>query len=667
MGTSLDGPEYINDSQRGKGSYRQTMDGILMLQKYGFDVGCIATFTPSSLNLWREVMDFFISERLDFSVHWAMSKPDQMDGAMIFSESEITHIVDLFDYYVANRKKIAISTFDSISRGVLTCENSICTFRDCSRMFLAIDSEGWIYPCQRFCGKTPYRMGHVGETLSLENLYSSPIATDMKKRAAQVKEKCRSCSSFSYCHGGCYYTARITGKDIDPLCPIHKRLFVHITDRTKQEVSLQDNVEAVAANPFDKNKIFLFYKGPVIELANGDLHPSKIAMYARRVVASVELARGPDDEAVVMRLIAKGICRSRKTAINSLMHLRKVIENDTHSLNNIYVHVTYACQLSCNHCYAHGEDGNSEEMPLEGLLNVVHQAKDVNFRQLVVTGGEPLLHSLRREILYSLADMRKILKPLCLTLRTNFALHLSEEEIKNLATSFDKIIVSIDGDEKTHDARRGTGAYAASVRNMELYQSTTQQCNNPATLSIAATLSMDETRGRPGQDVRTLGQYLGVNRILFRPLLPLGRAGFWKEPPRIEPIGDFSDSLSVIEKGFQPKRSCGIGYNLSIVPLGDSFPCYVYHNNMESLGNVFEHGLDFVINSDRFRDLSHHHVDTNRKCRLCEFRYICGGACRAWYDKLGKNEFDAPPIDCEALREKALNLYLTAIKYIEQD
>ncbi len=48
IGTSLDGPEHIKDSQRGKGYFQRTMKGIELARSHGINVGCICTFTDQS-------------------------------------------------------------------------------------------------------------------------------------------------------------------------------------------------------------------------------------------------------------------------------------------------------------------------------------------------------------------------------------------------------------------------------------------------------------------------------------------------------------------------------------------------------------------------------------------------------------------------------------------
>jgi sulfatase maturation enzyme AslB (radical SAM superfamily) len=75
LGASLDGPEPINDRQRGEGYFAQTMSGIETARRHDLDVGVICTFTRLSAPHYREVLDFFIAEHLSFSVHAAISAP----------------------------------------------------------------------------------------------------------------------------------------------------------------------------------------------------------------------------------------------------------------------------------------------------------------------------------------------------------------------------------------------------------------------------------------------------------------------------------------------------------------------------------------------------------------------------------------------------------------
>jgi uncharacterized protein len=61
-----------------------------------------------------------------------------------------------------------------------------------------------------------------------------------------------------------------------------------------------------------------------------------------------------------------------------------------------------------------------------------------------------------------------------------------------------------------------------------------------------------------------------------------------------------------------------------------------------------------------FRDLACHTVDTNPKCRACDLRYLCGGACRAWGGDAAQRDLNAPPPECEGLNRRAAGLLKAA-------
>jgi uncharacterized protein len=124
--------------------------------------------------------------------------------------------------------------------------------------------------------------------------------------------------------------------------------------------------------------------------------------------------------------------------------------------------------------------------------------------------------------------------------------------------------------------------------------------------------------------------------------------------------------MELIEDGFHPVSSCGLGQNLYVEPSGESFPCYAYHRRHSLLGNVLNGpaALGDVLASSAFRNLSSHTVDTNPKCQACEVRYLCGGACRAWGGSGAQHDLDAPPPECDGLLRRGLNLWATATKYL---
>jgi uncharacterized protein len=395
-----------------------------------------------------------------------------------------------------------------------------------------------------------------------------------------------------------------------------------------------------------------------------DWHPSEVVRHARRVVAAVDFAREPDRDVLAERLVLKGICRTLESAHASVEALEERLHPKARAWNNLYLHVTFSCQLQCTHCYAVA-GGGREAMALPAVLQLLAETQAVGFRQLVVTGGEPLMHSERQALLSGLREARE--KRLCATstnlvLRTNFALRLTDEEITTIGRAFDQIVVSVDGAREVHDARRGAGSYDATLANIERFQAL--PIPSRGELSLSTVLPNAQRDGDQETSVRRLAQRLGIHRTRFRPLLPLGRAAAWEAPPTLDACGPRWSPMREIERGFWPSSTCGLGENLYVDPAGEAFPCYAVCGPHARLGNVLEEGLAAVLASEGCRDLGRHTVDTNVKCRGCDVRYLCGGACKAWSRELSSRDLDAPPEDCSSLRVRAERLVRAAEDYL---
>lgn len=673
VGTSLDGPGELNDRQRGSGYFEKTMNGIRLANSYGMKVSCIATLTSLNMPHWKEVFDFFLSENLHFSVHPSVPSITGDKDTGLTSDQYWSLFKDMFDYYVLHRKNIKISFFDHLCQGAASNDGRVCTFRDCFGMFLAIDPQGDIYSCQRFAGKQGYMLGNVSEKPTMDDLSSSPAAVSFLTREAAIREKCGSCEHYNYCKGGCAYNALAKNDKSDPTdlyCDAYKNTFTYIKQKIHEDMVSDENLNAIAQfGPSEKGNPLL-RKGPVIELTKEHVHPYFTARTARRIVAAYELAKGLDIDEAAKRLAEAGICRTVKSAETSLESLLKNMKPHG-QLNKLYIHVTWNCQLRCSHCYAcAGSDAQKDEISAGNIEEITRNACNCGFKETVITGGEPLMHRDCKSLLVKLASLRQEIKPMKLVLRTNFAMPFSQEDHILLSKAFDNIIISVDGGKEEHDLRRGEGSYDKTVRNLELYSQYIGETAldglysvNPARLSITASMRADDVNKEPGIAVKDLAKRLRI-QAKFRPLLPLGRALNYDEPVISEALRSYLTPLELMEEGFNPVNTCGIGQNLYLEPSGEAFPCYSYHKSHSYLGNVVKDGLAKVIQSDAFRELQCYSVDTNKGCRFCEYRYLCGGACRAWGKEDTQYDLDSAPIECSGLRKRAEELYRAALEYL---
>jgi len=642
LGTSLDGPQPINDAQRGQGSFVKTMRGIEIARGHGIGVGIICTFTRQSAERWQEIFDFFLSEGLSFSFHGAIPTLDGgTTGSLALTADGYARLFTaMFDYYLTKIKHIRVDTLDQLARG-LTGHCTVCTFGPCLGRYLSISSDGGIYPCNRFAPHPAWRLGAVQDRPAFEDLAGTSAWQHLKEREASVKHDCGDCAWFSNCSGGCAYHALAAGTDRrDGYCQAYQRIFAHVTDRVLSQVFSEDNLAAVVAEGSSDQR-GLLRRGELLQVMRGGPHPSSTITRAREAAAAVALAVCGSPAAAFGRLEQVGLITRPQDARVSLDRLWQRLRRLPQNRNEAYVHVTYACNLTCSHCYATGGPARSaESMSVAQVRAVLAALIEHSFQRIKITGGEPLMHPHWTEIQDLLISLRSAGSGSQVVLRTNLTLPLSAADLDPLVRCVDHIIVSIDGDQASHDARRGTGAYARTVKNL---RDLVQVCG-ATPVSIAATITNEQAHGQPGRSVRALGAELNCE-VRFRPLLPLGRGRGLSLPAGAGlPT---STGIEALDR-FHARNSCSLGQNLHFDVNGDCYPCFALLGEEHRLGNIFAQGLGAIM--DRNARYSQCTVDTNRQCRGCVWRYLCGGSCRIGNAGEDPNE---PPLDCAALERRS--------------
>ncbi|HEU4730283.1 MAG TPA: radical SAM protein [Kofleriaceae bacterium] len=129
----------------------------------------------------------------------------------------------------------------------------------------------------------------------------------------------------------------------------------------------------------------------------------------------------------------------------------------------LQVHPTRRCNLACAHCYSSSGPRERQALAPGVLATCLDDAVALGYRQLAVSGGEPLLYAPLGELL---AHARAL--GMVTSVTTNGTL-ATPRRWEALAGLIDVAAVSIDGTPSEHDAIRGrAGAFAGTVRNLEV-------------------------------------------------------------------------------------------------------------------------------------------------------------------------------------------------------
>jgi len=138
-------------------------------------------------------------------------------------------------------------------------------------------------------------------------------------------------------------------------------------------------------------------------------------------------------------------------------HRPPVVAAPIPSLRYLELQITNFCNLRCRHCYI--GDGPKKELSIPQVRRVLSEFEVMQGLRVMITGGEPTLHSRFAEVNAMLPDFmfRKVLFTNGAEVGTDLLKTLNVEEIQ----------VSIDGLEAAHDAVRGVGTFARSMATVK--------------------------------------------------------------------------------------------------------------------------------------------------------------------------------------------------------
>lgn len=121
--------------------------------------------------------------------------------------------------------------------------------------------------------------------------------------------------------------------------------------------------------------------------------------------------------------------------------------------------VTTLCNSACSHCFVRARGARGESIPPELAQQLLQEGYDLGYRDLHITGGEPLLW----KGLFELLDYASDLGYQKVFLNTNGRL-LSGDLCRRLASHKGLAVsISVQGPKRLHDSVRGNGSYDGAL------------------------------------------------------------------------------------------------------------------------------------------------------------------------------------------------------------
>ncbi|HEY3382558.1 MAG TPA: radical SAM protein [Vicinamibacterales bacterium] len=316
------------------------------------------------------------------------------------------------------------------------------------------------------------------------------------------------------------------------------------------------------------------------------------------------------------------------------------------------LNVTRRCNLRCAHCgvcagpardAVRGDadstgwaderpPARSFDPPAAQLYALVERMARAGVADLVLFGGEPLLHARFAEVLQCAA--RNVAR---VGVATNGTL-LDAARCQAIAARVARVCVSLDGSRpEVHDAIRGAGTFQRTIDGILRLQA----LGGPA-LGIKAVIMRQNLR-----DVPNLVKLAGRLRLSLEltPVVARGRAGLAGNGSgvtaaellttymRVWMLAEYYEVASASFNAFCDRYmsragvSCGAGAGSVLVDCdGTIFPCDGLQSSPYRLGNLL---TDADSLSRRSLEPAVAGVDERPGCARCAVRYFCKGGCAA--------------------------------------
>ena len=336
----------------------------------------------------------------------------------------------------------------------------------------------------------------------------------------------------------------------------------------------------------------------VYQVANDELYELDEESFHYLKNCATEYGCSAKDNAFTDYCVEEGLLSAGKADV----HRPALKRAPSPSLRYLELQITDACNLRCSHCYI--DKASFSELTVDQVRNALKEFEEMQGLRVLITGGEPLIHSKFAEINEMLPDffIRKVLF-------TNGIL-LTKEKIKSLKV--DEIQVSIDGLEKGHDAVRGSGSFRRSMEAIK------QSLDAGFAVSVSTMVLRENLTDF--DDLERMFKELGIKDWTVDIPTP---AGTLREHPELivtpEEGGKFlgygyGGGLHAAAEGY------GCGYHLMAVFADTRIAkCTFYHDR--PIG-ALQDGLQAAwqkLKPIRLNDLAYGE---------CEYLAICRGGCR---------------------------------------
>lgn len=244
IGISLDGPKKIHDRYRtdrnGEATFERVMETIGLFRQYKVDFNILTVVTQETSQSVSGLYKFYKRNKFPFvQLIPCMDEHNRNDEKQInhFAVDAVQYgrfLNGLFDLWYEdymNGVDMDIRMFSNLAQMAAGYPAEECGMNGHCNCYFVVEGDGSVYPCDFYC-MDEWKLGSVDD--SFKDLIQSAKVNEFLSLGNEMAPKCKECTCFSLCRGGCRRW-RETGEQgrmgLNYLCPAYELFFEHCGER----------------------------------------------------------------------------------------------------------------------------------------------------------------------------------------------------------------------------------------------------------------------------------------------------------------------------------------------------------------------------------------------------------------------------------------------------
>ena len=228
IGISIDGPEQLHDCNRknrqGLPSWKQVMQGIERLEKYGVMWNALCTVNSQNAEHPEELYAFFRDRGCQFLQLTPV-------GGDVTAEQWGRFLCRLFDEWSkADVGRVFVNIFEATLANYMGVTPGICAMSALCGHVGVVEWNGDVYSCDHFV-YPQHKLGNLRHQTLCEMMLSEQQQAFARQKHGALPQQCRECQWLFACHGECPRNRTAVTADGEPglnyLCQGYKTFFEH--------------------------------------------------------------------------------------------------------------------------------------------------------------------------------------------------------------------------------------------------------------------------------------------------------------------------------------------------------------------------------------------------------------------------------------------------------